>query len=99
MSFVAVVESSVAGQRGHGAFDAPAAPAESIAGLDALPDTDSNVLAPWPFPQMGDVVGFVRVKALGLGLGCVGFVSHVEMRQHRLRRLAVVGVGRGDSDA
>ncbi|GHE98002.1 hypothetical protein GCM10017776_13700 [Streptomyces griseoluteus] len=39
------------------------------------------------------------MKTPGLGIGHVGFVSHVEMGQHRLQDLALVGVGGGDSDA
>jgi len=35
-AFVAAVESAAAGKPGHGAFDRPAVPAESLGGLDTF---------------------------------------------------------------
>lgn len=64
----------------------------------ALPQR-ADVLAPQPSPQVRDVVCLVRVKAPRLGIGRVGFVSHVEVGQYRLQGEAVVGVGCGESDA
>lgn len=95
-----MVQSSIAGQPGHGALDDPSAAAKPLAGLDSLAgDTDPDAPAPEPSPQVRDVVRLVGMQADRFGLGRVGFVSHVEMGQHRLQCLVVVGVGRGEPDA
>lgn len=49
-------------------------------------------------PQVWDVVRLVWMEAYGFGVGRVGFVSPVEMGQHRIQSETVVGVGRGDPD-
>lgn len=95
-----MVESAVAGQPGHGPLDDPSAASQPFAGLDSLAgDAHSDVLAPKPFPQVRNVVGFVRVQALGLEVAAsVGVVSRLVTRDHGLQREAVVGVGRGEAD-
>ncbi len=99
MAFIAWVEPAVAGQPRHRPLDHPPATPQAFAGVDAFAgDADTDALAPEPSPQVGDVVCRVRVQTPGLGLVCVGFVSHGERGQHRLQREAVEGAGRGDSD-
>lgn len=73
---------------------------EAFAGLDSLAgNTDTDVIAPQPSPQVRDIVGLVRVQALGFEVpAAVGVVSRLVTLDHRLQCEAVVDVCRGEAD-
>jgi hypothetical protein len=70
--------------------------------LDSIPfagDAYFDPLPPQPSAQVGTVVGFVRVQALGLEVSAaVGVVSRLVTFDHGLQAFAVVGVACRDTD-
>jgi hypothetical protein len=68
-----------------------------LAGLDPFAgDAYSDPFPSEPSAQVGTVVGFVRVKALGLEVPAVArVVSRLVTLDHGLQAFAVVGVAEG----
>lgn len=67
LAFVASVESSAAGEPGHGSLDGPSVSSESLGTLDAFTgDAVTDASAGEPLPQVAVVVALVGVKLAGL---------------------------------
>jgi hypothetical protein len=99
-AFVADGQAPVAGQPGDRPFDDPPVAAEFVAGFDAFAGDARGDPAPAePVAQRGNVVGLVRVQLDRFP--APGSAAGPDRRQcldQGLERVAVVGVGRRDTD-